>query len=124
VRKYYADPDLNKNEQIVAFATRDGIGIYKCDGNTGYLLISSQDNKSVKIYRREGEQTNPHQHDLLATILTNGSKDTDGLDVTNLPAGPKFPKGFLAKHDSKGLNFVLYAWEDIAGDELRICTGQ
>jgi len=131
VRKYYADPDLNQNEQIVAFATRDGfkgdregIGIYKCDDNTGYLLISSQDNKSVKIYRREGEKANPQQHDLLATVLTNGSKDTDGLEVTNQPAGPKFPKGFLAKHNSKGLNFVLYAWEDIAGDDLRICTGR
>jgi 3-phytase len=131
VRKYYADPDLNKNEQIVAFATRDGfkgdregIGIYKCDDGTGYILISSQDNKSVKIYHREGEKEDPHRHNLLATVVTNGAKNTDGLEVTSQSAGPTFPKGFLVKHNSKSRNFVLYAWEDIAGNELKICAGE
>jgi 3-phytase len=131
VRKYYADPELNKNEQIIAFAKRDGIkgdregiGIYKCDDGTGYILISSQGNQSVKIYRREGEKDNPHQHDLLATVVTNGAKSTDGLEVTSRPAGPKFPKGFLAKHHSDGRNFSFYAWEDIAGKSLRVCPGR
>jgi 3-phytase len=129
VRKYYADPDLKKNEQIVTFGTgdgfqgdREGIGIYKCMDGTGYLLVSSQGNKSVKIYRREGEKGNPHKHLLLTTVFTTGAEETDGLEVTSLPAGPIFPKGFLAKHNSKGRNFVLYAWEEVAQNFLKICV--
>jgi 3-phytase len=128
IRKFYADPARGDNNQIVAFATgdgisgdREGLGIYKCPGGTGYLVASSQGNSTVKIYRREGEAGNPHKHTLLTTIRTKGSKSTDGLDITNLPTSATFPKGFLVKHHASGKQFVLYAWEDIAKTYLRIC---
>jgi len=128
VRKYYADPEMKNDDQITAFATgdgfkgdREGIGIYKCSDGAGYLIISSQDNKSVKIYRREGEKDNPHQHDLVTTVMTSGSNETDGLEVTSSAAGPTFPNGLLAKHNSKGKNFAFYAWEEIAEGKLTIC---
>jgi 3-phytase len=128
IRKFYADPDRGDNQQIVAFATgdgiegdREGLGIYKCPNGTGYLVASSQGNSTVKIYRREGEPGNPHHHTLLTTIKTNGSTETDGLDITNLPTSATFPKGFLVKHHSQGKQYVLYSWEEIAQTYLSIC---
>jgi hypothetical protein len=128
IRKFYADPARGDNNQIVAFAInddisgdREGLGIYKCPGSTGYLVASSQGNSTVKIYRREGEAGDPHKHTLLTTIKTNGSTSTDGLDITNLPTSENFPKGFLVKHNAPGKQFILYAWEDIAQTYLSIC---
>jgi len=130
IRKYYADRDLGKDEQIVAFAIgdgisgdREGLAIYKCADNTGYLLLSNQSGTNVKVYRREGDGGDPHKHALLTTIKTNGSSETDGLDVTNRPASDKFPKGFLVTHHSPNAQFKLYAWEDIAQTFLSICPG-
>jgi 3-phytase len=129
VRKFYADPSLGKSAQIVAFATNDGISgdregvaVYSCIDGTGYILVSSQGNTTVKVYRREGEGGDPHKHTLLTTIKTNGSSDTDGLEVTNRPTSAQFPKGFLVTHHSSGKQFRLYAWEDIAKDYMTICT--
>ncbi len=129
VRKFYADPDLGHDQQIVAFATgdgisgdREGVAVYGCVDGTGYILVSSQGNTTVKVYRREGDNGNPHKHALLTTIKTNGSSGTDGLDVTNRPTSPQFPKGFLITHNSPGKQFKLYAWEDIAKDYMTICT--
>lgn len=116
VRKYHADPD-SSSTQVTSFATenvagdREGLAIYDCGGGRGWIVLSSQGDGTVKIYRREGERGDPHQHPLVATLATRGSRSTDGLDVTSL-ACEGFPAGFLAKHDSKGRNFVLYSWED------------
>jgi 3-phytase len=101
IRKFYADPDRGDNGQIAAFGTgdgisgdREGLGIYKCADGTGYLVASSQGNSTVKVYRREGEAGDPHRHALLTTIVTNGSRETDGLDITNLPTSANFPQAF------------------------------
>lgn len=130
VRKFYADPDRGDNSQIVAFGTgdgitgdREGLGIYKCPGGTGYIVLSSQGDNTVKVYRREGEAGDPHKHTLLTTIVTNGAVETDGLDITNMPTASSLPNGFLVKHDAPGRRFVLYAWEDIAQTYLNVCPG-
>lgn len=128
VHKFHADPDLNNNTQLAEFAHNDGIdpdreglGLYACPDGTGYILLSSQGNKRVKVYRREGDPGNPHSHTLVTTIYTPDVGGTDGLDVTNMPAGPNFPYGLLAKHNSRPKNFALIAWEDIAQSYLTIC---
>lgn len=128
VHKFYADP-ARGNERLAFFATADGIGgdregmgIYNCNGGTGYLLLSSQGDNTVKVYPREGAPGNPHQHNLITTIVTNGAEACDGLDVTNRPTTANFPHGFLISHNSPGINFRLYAWEDIAQSYLSICT--
>jgi 3-phytase len=124
IRKFHADPDKGDNNEIAVFALEDGIKgdregltIYRSDSKTGFLLLSSQGGKNVslvKIYRREGDGGNPHKHELLSTINTIGTLQTDGLDVTNRSISPQFPHGFLVKHDSPGRNFKLYSWDDIA----------
>jgi len=130
IRKYYADPARGDDNQIVAFALgdgisgdREGLAIYQCPNGAGYLLASNQSGTNVKVYRREGEGGDPHQHTLLTTIKTNGSSATDGLDVTNRPASAQFPKGFLITHNAPGKQFKLYAWEEIAQNYLSICAG-
>jgi PKD repeat protein len=128
VHKFYADPALNNNTRLAVFAQgdgidpdREGLGIYGCADGTGYILLSSQGNRRVKVYRREGDPGNPHSHTLVTTIYTPDVGGTDGLDVTNRPAGPNFPYGLLAKHNSTPKNFALIAWEDIAQTYLTIC---
>ena len=124
VHKFYADP-AQGNERLALFATgdgisgeREGIAIYRCEDGTGYLLLSNQHetNNNVKVYPRQGDAGNPHQHSLITTIVTNGSQSTDGLDVTSQPTSAGFRNGFLITHNSPGANFRLYAWEDIAID--------
>jgi 3-phytase len=116
VRKYHADPD-SSSAQITSFATenvvgdREGLALYDCGGGRGWIVLSSQGDGTVKVYPRQGRNGNPHDHPLVATLATRGSRSTDGLDVTSF-ACAGFPAGFLAKHDSKGRNFVLYSWED------------
>jgi hypothetical protein len=100
---------------------REGISIYKCNNGTGYLLVSSQEDNTVKVYPREGAPGNPHQHRLITIIVTNGAEHSDGLDVTNRQTSADFPHGFLISHNSPGKNFRLFAWEDIAQTHLTIC---
>ena len=128
VHKFHANPAYG-NAHITEFALddgisgdREGLAIYACPGGTGYVLLSSQGNSTVKVYRREGEPEDPHLHTLLTTVVTYGSSETDGLDVTYLPAGSTFRQGLLAKHDSPSRSFTLYPWEDISQGWLSICS--
>lgn len=143
VRKYYADPASGNNDQIVAFATeddgfrgdREGISIYRCDAETGYIFVSSQKPdryvkgrkkkkkkfSPVKVYRREGEPDNPHEHRLLATLETLGSLKTDGLAVISTPISPEFPAGLLVKHHATGRQFVLYDLEPLVAQNALVC---
>ena len=132
VRKFYADPDLNRDDQITEFAPRDdgirgdreGLAIYKCDERTGYILLSNQKSGTVKVYPREGVKGNPHYHPLLATIYTKDSRETDGLDVTSAAIPPLYPQGFLVKHDSPRRLFRIYSWEQVVGAYIKSCSGE
>jgi 3-phytase len=118
ILKFRAAPDA-RGEPVAIFAKgdgidgdREGLAIYKTSPRTGYLLVSSQGNHTVKIYRREGDNA------FLKTIETVGAYRTDGLEVTSHPLGKQFPHGLLVCHNSRGDNFVAYPWDAIAGDTL------
>lgn len=117
VRKYYADPDKQDNTQLALFGENEfkedveGISIYTTGDSTGYILVSNQQADSFMVYKREGEQDNPHQHKLITQIPVS-TLESDGSDVTNVNLGPKFPKGvFVAM--SNGKVFHLYDWRNI-----------
>ncbi|MDM1408112.1 phytase [Myroides sp. DF42-4-2] len=116
VRKYYADP-VKGNEELAFFvkgdAKRDheGIAIYKKDATTGYIVLSNQQDNSILVYPREGEPTNPHQHQLITTIPV-AAIECDGLEITSVPLDPKFPKGMLVMM-SNGKVFHYYDWNII-----------
>lgn len=65
---------------IVAFAKSDGISgdredlaIYKSGNGTGYLLLSSQHNSTINVYRREGDGGDPHKHSEEIPQMETGS---------------------------------------------------
>lgn len=132
VRKYHADPAQGNDQELTRFALEDGIAgdreglaIYRCDEKTGYLLLSSQKGKkhsALKVYRREGEPGNPHEHTLLTTVDTIGSEDTDGLEVTHHGVHERFPRGIIVKHDSPGRHFKIYSWQDLVLNLPQICA--
>lgn len=123
VRKYYADP-FKGNEELAFFATTDakrdheGIAIYKTGAQTGYILVSDQQENNFLVYAREGKNGNPHQHELLAKIPVS-TIECDGADASNANFGPPFEKGMLVAM-SNGNVFHYYKWEDI---QARIDAG-
>ena len=123
VRKYYADADKG-NEELALFATEgfaqdhEGLSVYSTDVGTGYIIVSDQQANKFHFFTREGTKENPHDHRFVKAIDAS-TMESDGSEVTNVSLGKLFPRGmFVAMSDDK--TFQLYAWEDIAGDDLLI----
>lgn len=122
IRKYHADP-AKGNEELAVFGQgqyredNEGISVYKTAVGEGYILVSDQSANKFNVYRREGDKSNPHQHDRIA-IVPVSTLQSDGSDVTNVPL-PGLPKGiFVAMSDDR--TFQIYDWRDI---EERIGKG-
>lgn len=121
VRKYYADPEKG-NEELAFFGTtgfaedHEGISIYKLTDSTGYILVSDQGANSFRIFPREGDGNNPHQHPLLKSVKVKAVQ-SDGSELVSVRLNSHFKQGlFIAMSDDK--TFHLYRWEDLAGKEL------
>lgn len=111
VHQYYADP-AKGNEELLVFGQGDfksdveGISIYPTSENTGYILVSNQQNDTFNVYLRE----NPAKGRIAEISVS--TLESDGSEVTNVNLGPKFPKGvFVAM--SNGRVFHLYDWRMI-----------
>lgn len=123
VRKYYADP-AKGNEEVALFGQGDfavdneGIAIYKTAGNTGYVLVSDQGARQLKVYSRVAKKGSANQHPLLTTIKY-AANQTDGIDVVAVPLNADFKHGLLvAMSDDRTFHF--YRWEDLAGKKLKV----
>ncbi|MGH7492558.1 MAG: phytase [bacterium] len=126
IHKFYADPEASV-DRISLFATgdgtaddREGVAIYACGNGTGYLVLSSQGNSTIKIYERQGNNR------FIKTIVAtnedgNEGLGSDGLDVTSAAAA-NFPQGFVVVHDQDGSKFHLYNWLDFAQSDMTICV--
>lgn len=127
VRKYYADPDNpDAATELALFGTdgfaedREGISIYTINDGAGYILVSDQQANKFRIFKREGEPGNPHDHQLVKVVDVS-TNESDGSDVTNAALNATFPQGlFVAMSDNKTFHF--YSWKDIAGDDLVIAV--
>jgi myo-inositol-hexaphosphate 3-phosphohydrolase len=127
VRKYHADPDAEgAGEELALFAnvfgpegfTRDneGISIYQISDGTGYILVSDQHANKFRIYTREGEADDPHNHQFVKSVSVS-TNESDGSEITSVVVNENFPTGlFVAMSDNK--TFHYYSWDDIAGDDL------
>ena len=118
VRKYHANPAADDaDEQLAAIGLtgfaedREGMSIYKTGPGTGYLIVSNQQNNSMRVFRREGTAANPHEHALVNDI-DSSTIESDGSEVTNVPL-PGFPHGLFVAM-SNGQVFHLYSWQDLA----------
>jgi len=129
-----AEPDGGTRGEIVVkvgehglAADVEGLAIYRAAPMKGYLIASSQGNHTFKVYELGGA------HRFLLTIDPAPGRfgkptGTDGIAVSNAPAGRQFPRGLFVVQDgragdkekveSKAQNFKLYGWEDIAGKSL------
>jgi 3-phytase len=124
VRKYLADPDApDANVELALFGTdgfaeqREGISIYTIDDGTGYILVSDQQGNAFRIFKREGEPGNPHDHQLVKAVRVS-TNESDGSEVTSVALGERFPSGlFVTMSDNR--TFQFYSWDDIAGDDLK-----
>jgi 3-phytase len=128
IHKYHADPDNpNAANELAHFgrtgfrADREGVAIYARADGTGYIICTDQisGNSEYHLYRREGEPGRPHDHSRLVKVVRGGADSTDGLEVTSRPLGAMFPDGLMVAMNSSGRNFLLYRWEDVAGEEGR-----
>lgn len=123
VRKYHADPDApDADVELALFATdgfadqREGISIYTINGGTGYILVSDQQGNAFRIFTREGEPDDPHNHRFVKTVAVS-TNESDGSEITSAVLDPRFPSGlFVAMSDNR--TFHYYSWDDIAGDDL------
>lgn len=125
VRKYHADPDAqNANVELAVFGTegfagdQEGISIYKINDGTGYILVSDQQANAFRIYKREGEVGDSHNHQLVKVVYVS-CNESDGSEVTNAVLNETFPVGlFMAMSNDR--TFHYYSWADIAGHDLVI----
>jgi 3-phytase len=127
VRKYHADPDAEgAGEELAILAnvfgpegfTRDneGISIYQINDGTGYILVSDQHADKFRIYKREGEVDDPHNHLFVKSVPVQ-THESDGSEITSVAVNDNFPTGlFVAMSDNR--TFHYYSWDDIAGDDL------
>ncbi len=123
IHKYHADPaspaaatELAHFARTGFRADREGIAIYQRSDGTGYVVCTDQiaGNSEYHVFRREGEPGRPHDHGQVLKIVRGGADSTDGLEVTSRPLGPSFPAGLMVAMNSRGRNFLLFRWEDVA----------
>ena len=123
IRKYYADPSMGNAELalfgITGFAgDQEGVSIYEQTDSTGYILVSDQQASRFHVFPREGDSNNPHNHELITTVLL-AVEESDGSDVTHQSFDNRFPGGlFVAMSDDK--TFHYYSWADMIGDGIEI----
>jgi 3-phytase len=104
-------------------ALKDDIeGLAICFGEEGsYLIASSQGNNSYAVFNLDGE--NKYIGSFRITDdKTDGTEDTDGIDLLNVTLNNSFPEGIFIAQDGMNLgisntlecqNFKFVSWRDI-----------
>lgn len=103
----------------------EGIALY-ADGDSGYLVVSSQGNNSYVLLSRDGSEfVGNFRVDMNPAQGIDGSSETDGLEVTSAALGGDYPQGLLVVQDGRNRmpaqaqNFKLVSWAEIA-DKLQL----
>ncbi len=80
----------------------EGISLYKGEGQSGYLIVSSQGNFSYALFDR---LSNAYlgSFSIKAANGIDGVEETDGLDICSLPLGSQYLRGVLIVQD--GFNY-------------------
>lgn len=124
IHKWHADPDHpDADRELAVFGKwgftgeREGIAVYAREGGGGYVICCDQippeqAPSQYHLYNRRGTITAPHSHQLMV-VFEGGAKETDGIDATSRPLGPRFPEGILVVMNTTGRNFFIYDWRDV-----------
>ena len=102
-------------------ADLEGVTIWYGPGGTGYLVLSNQGASNFAVYRREGANQFLGIFYIVADAANgiDGVSETDGIDVTSRPLGPKYPSGLLVVQDGVNLDpaehqdFKYVSWQAI-----------
>lgn len=122
IHKYHADPDSpGASAQLAHFGRdgfrgdREGIALYARADATGFIVCTDQlkGNAEYRLFRREGEPGNPHDHSKTLRIVRGGADETDGIEITSRPLGPRFPHGILIAMNSTPRNFLIFDWDSV-----------
>lgn len=125
--KFNAEPDTS-NDAVKVISTKDknmksdfeGVTLYDSGNGKGYIIISSQGNNSYAVLDRV---SNKYLHSFsIKDSIIDGTYDTDGIDVTSVNLGNKYPEGiFIAQDgtntqnkDSLHQNFKIIDWRKIS----------
>jgi 3-phytase len=99
----------------------EGVTIFYGVGDQGYLIVSSQGSNDYNVYRRDGNNAFIGKFAIVAEEqASDGTSDTDGIDVTSTPLGSAFAHGVFVAQDGDNTapdanqNFKLVPWERIA----------
>ncbi|MGS0676243.1 phytase [Shewanella sp. 125m-1] len=123
------DDSVHLNGQMIIktggllVADIEGISLYQADGETGYLVVSSQGNDSYLLYN----STAPYAYvdrfriGINASLGHDGSAETDGLDVTSSAVGKgAWSQGMMVVQDGRNRmpdqnqNFKWVPWSEIS----------
>nr|WP_321358814.1 phytase [uncultured Draconibacterium sp.] len=127
--KFDAEPDGSTAGKLIAMSTEEnpdmhydieGLAIYATDSINGYLVASSQGSYSYAVFERQGDNKYLGSFRIVDGAI-DGVEETDGIDITNVPLGAKFPKGMLVVQDGYNYNgeelvsqdFKYISWEAI-----------
>ena len=100
----------------------EGVSIWHGQGGRGYIVLSNQGADSYAVYRREGDNAFVGIFHVVADAARgiDGVSETDGLDVSSAPLGPRFPDGLMVVQDGRNLtprerqNYKFVSWRAIA----------
>lgn len=97
----------------------EGLALYVTGETTGYLIASVQGDSSFAVYERQGENRFRGRFRIGPSATIDGVGETDGIEATSRPLGPRFPKGVLVVQDGlnepegAGQNFKVIDWREI-----------
>ena len=128
--KFNAEPDGGK-QPITKVDSADGnhltadiegLTIYYGKNGTGYLIASSQGNNTYAVYDRKGNNEYIGNFAIVDGKNTDGTSDTDGIDVMSFGLGKKYPNGIFLAQDGENIergkivnqNFKMVDWKKIA----------
>ncbi|MBX3694054.1 MAG: phytase [Steroidobacteraceae bacterium] len=126
--RYSAEPDGGAERRQVGKVgpgeltdDAEGVSIWAGPNGTGYIVLSNQGADNYAVFRREGDNAFVGFFSIVANeaLGIDGASETDGLDVTSAPLGPKYPKGLLVVQDGRNIgpnepqNFKYVSWADV-----------
>ncbi len=99
----------------------EGLDIYYAGNGKGYLIASVQGNFSYAVFEKDGTNRYLGNFIIKDSGGVDGVEETDGLAITNMGLGSKYPNGLLVVQDGfntdngKDLsqNFKLVDWSEV-----------
>ncbi|MFC0875097.1 phytase [Saccharicrinis sp. FJH2] len=109
--KFNAEPEGSTKGSFVMNSSEDnnnikydieGLAIYDSGNGKGLLLASSQGNYSYAVFERQDSNKYLGSFRIVDGEV-DGVEETDGIDISAVPMGTKYPKGILVVQD--GYNY-------------------